>query len=678
MNIADIKNNKAEKLFYSICRNPRTVPVSLCLNGETIRASQCPIKEKTLSENNGIKTLAVRFALSETMEMLFTVRLCEKYGETEFFVTLTNNGTVPSEVISRFMSAQMILDGDAENAVLKGIGGDYDAFYAPYEMPLKDFTPFFRSERGRPTHTYFPYFNLDCGTGGWLIALGWGGTWSARFEKTPDGVAFTAANCPGLETVLLPGESIRSALTVLIPYNKTSDSDVMNLWRRWFIEYNMPRKNREGDPIRPFTTSCFACDTGLPNSDGSISENSNTWRETVDKLLSENIALDYRWFDAGWYSDPDGNTVSTDWFGTVGSWTIDRAKWGEDGFEKSVRYCRSHGIKTLAWFEPERVSHTDALEKNFGYDRRWAIDCGKGALWNNIGDPDCLKWTTNRIVTFLRENDVDMYREDFNIDPKPYWDAADCADAETYGLPRAGITENKGVCAHYALWDAIIADMAERGKDTFVDCCASGGGRNDILSLRRGIPLLRSDADRTTLNLRLSMTTSFNAWIPFCGSSTKETARQEEVSAGADDYAFRASFLPVMNLTECWSKNKSLDYDAVRRSIDEWKSINDLLLKDVYFLTPWQNRLDDAGITALAYFDDQNGKGVVLAFRKENCERDSVTVKLPFAGNDEKYVMRGENLPETAISGKTAAEGLVVRLPDKRTSALVYLERIRP
>ena len=116
----------------------------------------------------------------------------------------------------------------------------------------------------------------------------------------------------------------------------------------------------------------------------------------------------------------------------------------------------------------------------------------------------------------------------------------------------------------------------------------------------------------------------------------------------------------------------------MRRSIDEWKSINDLLLKDVYFLTPWQNRLDDAGITALAYFDDQNGKGVVLAFRKENCERDSVTVKLPFASNDEKYVMRGENLPETAISGKTAAEGLVVRLPDKRTSALVYLERIRP
>ena len=70
MNIADIKNDNAEKLFYSICRNPRTAPVSLCLNDETIRASQCPIKEKTLSENNGIKTLAVRFALSETLEML--------------------------------------------------------------------------------------------------------------------------------------------------------------------------------------------------------------------------------------------------------------------------------------------------------------------------------------------------------------------------------------------------------------------------------------------------------------------------------------------------------------------------------------------------------------------------------------------------------------------------------
>ena len=36
------------------------------------------------------------------------------------------------------------------------------------------------------------------------------------------------------------------------------------------------------------------------------------------------------------------------------------------------------------------------------------------------------------------------------------------------------------------------------------------------------------------------------------------------------------------------------------------------------------------------------------------------------------------NSTAAKAAGEGAAEGLVVRLPDKRTSALVYLERIRP
>ena len=110
MNIADIKNDNAEKLFYSICRNPRNAPVSLCLNGETIRASQCPIKEKTQSENNGIKTLAVRFALSETLEMLFTVRLCEKYGGPERFLAAPSTWNYDLHEIRRLLDEGKVQD----------------------------------------------------------------------------------------------------------------------------------------------------------------------------------------------------------------------------------------------------------------------------------------------------------------------------------------------------------------------------------------------------------------------------------------------------------------------------------------------------------------------------------------------------------------------------------------
>ena len=52
--------------------------------------------------------------------------------------------------------------------------------------------------------------------------------------------------------------------------------------------------------------------------------------------------------------------------------------------------------------------------------------------------------------------------------------------------------------------------FGDNGKYTYVDSCASGGGRNDLESMRRGVPFLRSDSDRTTAAIRLAMTSSFS------------------------------------------------------------------------------------------------------------------------------------------------------------------------
>ena len=71
----------------------------------------------------------------------------------------------------------------------------------------------------------------------------------------------------------------------------------------------LPRANANKDSIQPFTTMGFFNDTGLPNSDGSISERSFTWRPSLEKMLEKDIHPDFRWFDAGWYFDPAGNTV---------------------------------------------------------------------------------------------------------------------------------------------------------------------------------------------------------------------------------------------------------------------------------------------------------------------------------------------------------------------------------
>ena len=166
------------------------------------------------------------------------------------------------------------------------------------------------------------------------------------------------------------------------------------------------------------------------------------------------------------------------------------------------------------------------------------------AVSNNIGDPACFRWTLQRILRTLQENRVEMYREDNNSDQALLWQHLDSLEGED----RAGITECRFIDAHYRLWDEIIACTSSYGGCAFVDSCASGGGRNDLESLRRGIPLLRSDADRTTAALRLSMTTSFNRWVPFCGANNKEKPDMLSPSGTLDHYVWRASYLSVLNV----------------------------------------------------------------------------------------------------------------------------------
>ncbi len=468
------------------------------------------------------------------------------YGAYEWTVWFENVGPRNTGVIRNVLAADMDFDG--ANPVLRGILGDHENQYRPYAHILEEAPVHFRSDGGRPTHVWFPYFNLEHGDGGTLIALGWGGTWEADVAADGHGrTHFAAASTIGLATTLKPGEKIRSALMAFVPYAGRNKDAATNRWRRWFMECNLPRLNARGDVVRPFSTTWLAMDTGLPNSDGSISERSFTWRPSLEKILREGIHFDYRWFDAGWYFSPDNKTVEANWWGTVGAWELDTVKWPGTSFRESVDFAHAHGMKTLVWFEPERVTHVDDLVRNYGYKREWAIACGS-VIANNIGDPECLDWTLGRILSFLDAYDVDMYREDNNCDPRQCWDALAAREGEN----RRGIVENKSVTAHYLLWDRIIEHGRQKGRDTFVDSCASGGGRNDLESLRRGIPLLRSDADRTTTALRLSMGTAFNRWVPFHGASCVEQNEQLALNGRRDVYILRASYNPILNLNAQW------------------------------------------------------------------------------------------------------------------------------
>ena len=670
----------AGKALFQRISSALTAPVSFRYEDkEHIGLAGLPVEEdrRETTPDGARSSLRVRLDdLAITLESAW----CAEFGECEYTLWFENTGTEPTGVLSDIVALRADFAG--ESPVLRGCLGDHDNFYAAYEQDLLKADKHFRSDNGRATHIVFPYFDFVHGDGGTLLALGWAGTWEALFSSAQSACGETltrvrARTCLGFSSVLLPGEKVRTGLVVMLPYKGRDSYNATNLWREWFLKYNLPKADAVGNPLQPFSSVWFACDSGLPNSDGSISERSFTWKPTLDKLAAEDLLPDFRLFDAGWYTDPAGHTVETDWWGTVGSWELDREKWPGSSFRESNEACHALGLKVLTWFEPERVTHVGDLAKNYGYKPEWAA--GNGWVHtSNLGDEECLQWTLGRITKMLGEHAVDMYREDNNSDPAFAWAVWDKASSDAIGLPRRGISENKCIQGHYRLWDGIVAYCAAHGKCTFVDSCASGGGRNDIESMRRGFPLMRSDFDRTTISMRLSQSATFCRWIPFHGSCTKETEGQLDVSTGAgpDAYIVRASYLPIYNFFEAFTHNPALDFDRLRRNFREWKGLRHLLVRDFYPLTPWRHNTDRFGWTVFAYDAPDLGESIVLAFRMEDCDTGTFTAALPFANPDAVYAVDNADSGETQIlPGSVLREGLPLSLAEPRSSLLLRITR---
>ena len=672
-------DRNADAWYYNIAENPEYIPFSFAYNDKKyigFSNKYFKLLDKESLKENSKETIIYTFLLEE--EITVKVRLTHyfSHGVTEWTVEFENNSQHKSGVIEDTV-VKMKFDG--ENPVLKGILGDHVNQYRPYVQDLSETPVSFVSESGRATHINFPYFNLEFGDGGAMLAIGWAGTWKADFEKVNDKIVYTAKSVINLKTYLKPGEKIRTALFVYAPYNIRDEYYATNFWRSWYIEHNLPKADLTGRDMEPFSTCCLAYDTGYTNSDGSISERHTTWRPSLEKMIAEDVKVDFRWVDAGWYVAPDGTGAvpfekGHDWWDTVGTWELDPEKWPEGTFLESTEFARKNGMKTLMWFEPERVTDPENLEKNYGYNSKWAIDMNiRGykdgpVISNNIGNPECYEWTVTRICKMLKENKVDMYREDNNCDPAKLWQHLDNLEGEK----RNGITECKFIDAHYRMWDDIIECTKNLGGCGFVDSCASGGGRNDLESMRRGVPLLRSDADRTTTALRLSMTTSFNKWIPFCGANTREKTGEHNPKGDSDVYIWRASYLPALNVDSQFVYNSDENYfDIMRFGLKEWRKVSPYLLKEFYTLTPWHDQREKDGFTAYSFYDSQRKKGILLAFRQEECNESVLSVKLPFVNDTEECILMDE---DTMKSIKCTGEEFQIMFDKPRMSKLYFYE----
>jgi len=668
------ENSLATEKYRTLTDDLSQLPFSFVYDGKTYKGFSAEhfdlISNDTVQEGEK-ETQTFRLAFLQVLEITLILTHYFSHGVTEWTVWFENVSNKNSGVIEQ-IKTELTFEG--KYPLLKGILGDHVNQYSPYSIDLQNNVADFSSDSGRATHINFPYFNLEYGDGGVMLAIGWAGTWNAEFSSKNNVTTYTASSVNGLKTYLKVGEKIRTALFVAAPYSVRNEHYATNFWRDWFVKYNLPKADKSGAPLEPFSTCCLSNDTGLPNSDGSISECHTTWRPSLEKMLAEGARVDFRWFDAGWYVCPDGTSPQPfvkghDWWDTVGTWELDPVKWPNNSFRQSTDFAREHGMKTIVWFEPERVTDPENLVKNYGYNMDWAIRVdGERAISNNIGNPDCLKWTTQRICKMLKENKVEMYREDNNWNSATLWKHLDNLEGEN----RLGITEAKFIAGHYKLWDDIIACTLSYGGCGFVDSCASGGGRNDLESMRRGVPLLRSDSDRTSTALRLSMTSSFNKWIPFCGATSREKDSELAKTGVSDPYIWRASYLPSLNVKSQFVYNESNDFDMLRFGLNEWKKVSPYLLKEFYTLTPWHKEKDTSDFTALCFYDAHKEEGVILAFRQEKCDRNQLRIALPFVSAGDKFTLTDEDSGE-----KETTDGrFTLTFDEPRSAKLLWVKKI--
>jgi len=667
--VRDYRNTAADKRYRGFTENPQEIPFSFVYDGVKYTGFSpefFELKDKKVDRINDKETTTFIFGFAEVLNVSVILTHYFSHGATEWTVWFENISDVDSKIITK---PETSLDFIGKQPVLKGILGDHVNQYRPYSHDITGGSFDFSSDTGRATHVNFPYFNLEYGDGGVMLAIGWAGTWHANFSSTGDVTTYTAGSVNNMNLYLKPGEKIRTALFAMAEYTVRNEYYATNFWRSWYVEHNLPKADKNGAMMEPFSTCCLAFDTGLPNSDGSISERYFTWKPSLEKMIEEDVKVDFRWFDAGWYVSPDGSTEEVDWWGTVGTWELDPTKWPGKTFLESTEFARTNGMKTLVWFEPERVTNPEALAENFGYNTDWAIRIdGLKEISNNIGIPECFEWTVERICKMLRENKVEMYREDNNCSASVLWSHLDGKE----GQERTGITECKFIGGHYAMWDRIIECTLSYGGCGFVDSCASGGGRNDLESMRRGVPLLRSDSDRTGVSLRLAMTTALNKWLPFCGACSKEKIGEHDATGISDPYVWRASYLPALNVDSQFVQDPGQDFGILRFGLKEWKEVSPYLLKEFYVLTPWHHQCDIFDFTAMCYYDPDAEKGVLLAFRQEQCVRDSLKISLPFAEKGDKFIFTNKDNGE-----KFESEGkATLNFEHKREAQFYWIEKI--
>ena len=487
---------------------------------------------------------------------------------------------------------------------------------------------------GRPTNSDLSYFNVEWPGQGIIVVVGWPGQWAASFTRDETNGLRVVAGQELTHFKLHAGEQVRTPLMVLQFW--TGDHiRAQNIWRRWMLAHNVPRP--AGKLPQP---ELFGCSSYVYAE--MILANETNQIEWTDRYLEERVKIGHRWMDAGWYVNKGG------WPNT-GTWLVDSNRFPH-GLRAISDHAHAHGVKTIVWFEPERVTAGTWLTDNHP---DWILGGKDGGLLN-LGNAEARQWLTDHVDKVMNEQGIDLYREDFNMDPLSSWRNNDTED-------RQGITENHDVEGHLAFWDELL----RRHPDMFIDSCASGGRRNDLESMRRAIPLWRTDYSCQPDGSQCH-TYGIASWIPLSGTGV----------CAIDRYLFRSGMVPFTNCL--WDmRDRKLDYDLLRSLAAEFAKVSPYWYGDYYPLTRYST--DNDAWMAWQFDVPENGEGMIQVFRRAESGFYGLQLKLQGLDPAAKYALTDLDVhhkPMEFTGRQLLEQGLSVQIPDQPGAVVITYKKL--
>ena len=528
------------------------------------------------------------------LEVTSEVTLFAGYPAVDWVLQFRNAGQADTPLLENILPLDLAVGvPDKGSVVLHHAHGSTCAAtdFLPIDEPVPPAANIqLAPQGGRSSNGCLPFFNLQWPGGGLVGAIGWSGQWVMRLHRDQGPRLTLQAGQEKTHLVLRPGEAIRTPRVLLLSWEGDDPLRGHNLLRRLLLGHYVPRINGE-IALPPLTHNTWF----MYNEGNAVTE-----QNQLDAIRSEApLGIEGYWLDAGWF---EGG-----WPTGVGSW-VPRQDAFPHGLKPLSDAAHARGMKFVVWFEPERVHPQSRIGKEH---RRWVLRTGGGDGLFNLGDPAARQWLTDYLSKCIRDWGIDVYRNDFNIDPLPFWRAADAPD-------RQGMAENRYVEGLYRMWD----ELRHRHPGLTIDNCASGGRRIDLETLSRSYPLWRSDAQCCGKAMPVQdqvQTAGLSLYVPLHAGGCWSV----------DPYCFRSIATTGMSFCPDLAKIPAAE---ARRAIAEMKALRPLYLADFYPLLEITS--NEHGWCAWQFDRPELGRGFAMVFRRGQSEY--VTAEIALRGLDAK------------------------------------------